>query len=65
EVKIIEMKFLSNKKLKDDFIYNQLLIKKDSFYEKKKNAIRLIATALGIISKADIINFDNHLNEQS
>ncbi|MET3203169.1 UNVERIFIED_ORG: ArpU family phage transcriptional regulator [Bacillus proteolyticus] len=49
EVKIIEMKFLSNKKLKDDFIYNQLLIKKDSFYEKKKNAIRLIATALGII----------------
>lgn len=49
EVKIIEMKFLSNKKLKDDFIYNELLIKKDSFYEKKKNAIRLIATALGII----------------
>ncbi|TNP10773.1 ArpU family transcriptional regulator [Bacillus tropicus] len=49
EVKIIEMKFLSNKKLKDDFIYNELLIKKDSFYEKKKNAIRLIATALGMI----------------
>ncbi|KMP32210.1 ArpU family transcriptional regulator [Bacillus cereus] len=49
EVKIIEMKYLSNKKLKDDFIYNELLIKKDAFYEKKKNAIRLIATALGMI----------------
>ncbi|PGZ02266.1 ArpU family phage packaging/lysis transcriptional regulator [Bacillus thuringiensis] len=49
EVNIIEMKYLSNKKLKDDFIYNELLIKKDAFYEKKKSAIRLIATALGII----------------
>lgn len=49
EVKIIEMKYLSNKKLRDDFIYNELLIKKDAFYEKKKNAIRLIATALGMI----------------
>ncbi|MED1412583.1 MULTISPECIES: ArpU family transcriptional regulator [Bacillus] len=49
EVKIIEMKYLSNKKLKDDFIYNELLIKKDAFYAKKKNVIRLIATALGMI----------------
>ncbi|MGE7869524.1 ArpU family phage packaging/lysis transcriptional regulator [Bacillus paramycoides] len=49
EVKIIKMKYLSNKKLKDDFIYNELLIKKDAFYTKKKNAIRLIATALGMI----------------
>lgn len=49
EVKIITMKYLSNKKLKDDFIYNELLIKKDAFYTKKKNAIRLIATALGMI----------------
>lgn len=49
EVRIIEMKYLSNKKLRDDFIYNELLIKKDAFYEKKKNAIRLIATALGMI----------------
>lgn len=49
EIKIIEMKYLSNKRLKDDFIYNELLIKKDAFYEKKKKAIRLIATALGII----------------
>ncbi|MED0876573.1 ArpU family transcriptional regulator [Bacillus mobilis] len=49
EVKIITMKYLSNKKLKDDYIYNELLIKKDAFYTKKKNAIRLIATALGMI----------------
>lgn len=49
EVKIITMKYLSNKKLKDDYIYNELLMKKDAFYTKKKNAIRLIATALGMI----------------
>ncbi|MDM5270523.1 ArpU family phage packaging/lysis transcriptional regulator [Bacillus wiedmannii] len=49
EVNIIKMKYLSNKKLKDDYIYNELLIKKDPFYAKKKNAIRLIATALGMI----------------
>ncbi|MBO1624573.1 ArpU family phage packaging/lysis transcriptional regulator [Bacillus arachidis] len=49
ERNIIEMKYLSNQKLKDDYIYNELLIKKDSYYEKKKNAIRLIATALGMI----------------
>ncbi|PFM62560.1 ArpU family transcriptional regulator [Bacillus cereus] len=49
EVEIITMKYLSNKKLKDDFIYNELLMKKDVFYTKKKNAIRLIATALGMI----------------
>jgi hypothetical protein len=30
EVKIIQMKYLSNKKLRDDFIYNELLIKKSS-----------------------------------
>lgn len=49
EVEIITMKYLSNKKLKEDFIYNELLMKKDVFYTKKKNAIHLIATALGMI----------------
>ncbi|MCA1002779.1 ArpU family phage packaging/lysis transcriptional regulator [Bacillus thuringiensis] len=49
EVNIIRMKYLSNKKLKDDYIYNELLIKKDPYYVKKKNAVRLIATALGMI----------------
>lgn len=49
EANIIKMKYLSNKKLKDDYIYNELLIKKDPYYIKKKNAVRLIATALGMI----------------
>ncbi|GAB6607241.1 ArpU family transcriptional regulator [Bacillus cereus] len=49
ERNIIEMKYLSDQKLRDDYIYNELLIKKDSYYEKKKNALRLIATALGVI----------------
>ena len=49
ERNIIEMKYLSDQKLRDDYIYHELLIKKDSYYEKKKNALRLIATALGLI----------------
>ncbi|MDA1536690.1 MULTISPECIES: ArpU family phage packaging/lysis transcriptional regulator [Bacillus] len=49
ERNIIEMKYLSDQKLRDDYIYHELLIKKDSYYEKKKNALRLIATALGVI----------------
>lgn len=49
ERNIIEMNYLSDQKLRDDYIYNELLIKKDSYYEKKKNALRLIATALGVI----------------
>ncbi|ALQ66555.1 ArpU family phage packaging/lysis transcriptional regulator [Bacillus thuringiensis] len=49
ERNIIEMKYLSDQKLRDNYIYNELLIKKDSYYEKKKNALRLIATALGVI----------------
>ncbi|XLP26008.1 ArpU family phage packaging/lysis transcriptional regulator (plasmid) [Bacillus toyonensis] len=49
EVNIIKLKYLSNKKFTDDYIYNELLIKKDPYYIKKKNAVRLIATALGMI----------------
>ncbi|PEB19711.1 putative ArpU-like transcripition activiator of late transcription [Bacillus phage 0105phi7-2] len=49
EANIIKLKYLSNKKLTDDYIYNELLIKKDPYYVKKKNAVRLIATALGMI----------------
>ncbi|OFD52021.1 hypothetical protein BWGOE3_07410 [Bacillus mycoides] len=49
ERNIIEMKYLNDQKLRDDYIYNELLIKKDSYYEKKKNALRLIATALGVM----------------
>ncbi len=49
ERRIIEIKYLGNQKVKDSFVYNELLIKRDSFYQKKKSAIQLIATALGII----------------
>ncbi|MGE8055537.1 ArpU family phage packaging/lysis transcriptional regulator [Bacillus mycoides] len=49
ERNIIEMKYLNDQKLRDDYIYNELFIKKDSYYEKKKNALRLIATALGVM----------------
>lgn len=49
ERKIIEMKYLGNQKVKDSFVYNELMIKRDPFYQKKKSAIQLIATALGII----------------
>ncbi|MFB5590500.1 MULTISPECIES: ArpU family transcriptional regulator [Bacillus cereus group] len=46
---IIKMKYLNGEKLKDSFIYTELSMKKDYFYYKKKNAIRLIATSLGMI----------------
>ncbi|PEM35878.1 ArpU family phage packaging/lysis transcriptional regulator [Bacillus pseudomycoides] len=49
EAEIIKMKYLNGDKLKDSFIYNELSIKKDHYYYKKKNAIRLIATSLGMI----------------
>ncbi|MED2186500.1 ArpU family phage packaging/lysis transcriptional regulator [Bacillus wiedmannii] len=49
ERKIIGMKYLGNQKVKDSFVYNELMIKRDPFYQKKKSAIQLIATALGII----------------
>lgn len=46
EAEIIKMKYLNGEKLKDSFIYTELSMKKDHFYYKKKNAIRLIATSL-------------------
>ncbi|MCW9129523.1 ArpU family transcriptional regulator [Bacillus paramycoides] len=49
EAEIIKMKYLNGEKLKDSFIYTELSMKKDYFYYKKKNAIRLIATSLGMI----------------
>ncbi|PEF77685.1 ArpU family phage packaging/lysis transcriptional regulator [Bacillus toyonensis] len=49
EAEIIKMKYLNGEKLKDIFIYTELSMKKDHFYNKKKTAIRLIATSLGMI----------------
>ncbi|NKW95837.1 ArpU family phage packaging/lysis transcriptional regulator [Bacillus toyonensis] len=49
EAEIIKVKYLNGEKLKDSFIYTELSMKKDHFYNKKKNAIRLIATSLGMI----------------
>lgn len=49
EAEIVKMKYLNGEKLKDSFIYTELSMKKDHFYNKKKNAIRLIATSLGMI----------------
>ncbi|MBJ6721272.1 ArpU family transcriptional regulator [Bacillus sp. PR5] len=46
---IIELKYLGNEKVKDSYVYNELMMRHDSFYENKKSAIRWIATALGII----------------
>ncbi|EOP29648.1 hypothetical protein IIS_05326 [Bacillus cereus VD131] len=36
EAEIIKMKYLNGDKLKDSFIYNELSMKKDHFYNKKK-----------------------------
>ncbi|QQA19281.1 ArpU family transcriptional regulator (plasmid) [Bacillus cereus] len=49
ERNIITMKFLDNKPVKDSFVQNELMMKNSYFYEKKKSAIKLIATTLGII----------------
>lgn len=46
---IIELKYLGNEKVKDSYVYNELMMRCDNFYENKKSAIWLIATALGII----------------
>lgn len=46
---IIELKYLGNEKVKDSYVYNELMMRRDNFYENKKSAIQLIATALGII----------------
>ncbi|PHF01740.1 ArpU family transcriptional regulator [Bacillus wiedmannii] len=51
ERKIIEMNYLGNRKVKDSFAYNELMIKCDPFYQKKKSAIQLIATVLGLFKR--------------
>ncbi|WP_144489094.1 ArpU family phage packaging/lysis transcriptional regulator [Bacillus thuringiensis] len=47
--RIIEMKYLGNESVKDPYVYHELMIQRDPYYEKKGRAIVLIATALGII----------------
>ncbi|MGQ4706055.1 ArpU family transcriptional regulator [Bacillus thuringiensis] len=44
-----ERNFLTNERVKDSDVYHNLLLKKTYFYEKKQRAVKLIATALGII----------------
>ncbi|MDM5208430.1 MULTISPECIES: ArpU family phage packaging/lysis transcriptional regulator [Cytobacillus] len=49
EREIITRKYLSNTRVKDTSIYMDMGLTKDQYYVHKREAIRLIATALGII----------------
>ncbi|MGG0155754.1 ArpU family transcriptional regulator [Bacillus mycoides] len=49
ESRIIEMKYLSNKRLKDEVIYDEIGLYKNAYYAKKRTALRLIDTSLGMI----------------
>lgn len=49
EREIITKKYLSNTRIKDTTIYMDMGLTKDQYYVHKREAIRLIATALGII----------------
>ncbi|MEZ7173601.1 ArpU family phage packaging/lysis transcriptional regulator [Sporosarcina sp. OR05] len=49
ERRIIEMKYLSDERNKDISVYMDLGMKKDKYYEVKQQAIKYLATALGII----------------
>lgn len=49
ERKIVEAKYLNSTEEKDIEIYLSLRLKKDKFYEKKRNAINSLAVSLGII----------------
>lgn len=49
ERQIIQKKYLSGVKIKDIQVYVDLGLDKDRYYEIKRSAINLIATALGII----------------
>ncbi|MES5938829.1 MULTISPECIES: ArpU family transcriptional regulator [unclassified Bacillus cereus group] len=33
---IIELKYLRNEKVKDSYVYNELMMRRDNFYENKK-----------------------------
>ncbi|UII56700.1 ArpU family transcriptional regulator [Cytobacillus spongiae] len=46
---IIELKYLSNNVFSDLYIMEEVGLKKDQFYRKKRSAINMIATALAII----------------
>lgn len=48
EREIIDMKFLSPVKQTDLYIYTEMGIKKEMYYEKKREALDTLATALGI-----------------
>ncbi|WP_429845319.1 ArpU family phage packaging/lysis transcriptional regulator [Brevibacillus sp. FIR094] len=49
ERQIIEEKYLSTSRVKDINVYLDMGLTKDQYYMKKKDAIRQIATALGMI----------------
>lgn len=49
ERNIIMMKFLTNKNWKDSYVQNELMLSNSYFYQKKKNAIKLLAIALGVM----------------
>jgi len=49
EREVIERTYLSNKRTKDINVYMDMGLTKDQYYMHKGNAIKLIATALGII----------------
>lgn len=49
ERQIIEEKYLSPSRVKDINVYIEMGLTKDQYYERKKDAIRQIATALGMI----------------
>ncbi|MFJ7756302.1 ArpU family phage packaging/lysis transcriptional regulator [Peribacillus muralis] len=49
EREIIKRKYLSQSRMKDITVYLDMGLTKDQYYNQKREAIRLIATALGII----------------
>lgn len=49
EREIIEKTYLSKNRVKDINVYMDMGLTKDQYYIHKRNAIKLIATALGII----------------
>lgn len=49
ERQIIQQKYLSSIRIKDSTLYSNIGLKKDHYYYHKRQAILLIATALGII----------------
>ncbi|MDU0069792.1 MULTISPECIES: ArpU family phage packaging/lysis transcriptional regulator [Bacillus] len=48
-MQIIKAKYLSSKKIKDIEIYMEMGLKKDKYYQIKRQAMYNLAIALGII----------------